>query len=212
MTLPFTRDAFLDVFGLYNASYWPAAMLLWVMTAWAAVQLLRGRAAAHPLIASTLVVLWAWGGIVYHMALFARINPAAMLFGALFVVEAIVLAWQAAIGRLQFARPEPHRLVIGLTIVCYALLYPAIVAATGGAYPRMPTFGVPCPTTIATMGFLIAADRPLPRVTAAIPILWAMVGGSAAFLLGVPADLMLLAAAAALTADVLIPARGGISV
>jgi hypothetical protein len=64
---------------------------------------------------------------------------------------------------------------------------------------------VPCPTTILTIGFLLAVDRSLPRLVAVIPLLWAFIGGSAAFLFGVRADLMLLAAGVALAVDLIRP-------
>jgi hypothetical protein len=80
-------------------------------------------------------------------------------------------------------------------------LYPAIVAAEGHAFPRLPTFGVPCPTTILTIGFLLAADRPLPRLLTLVPIVWALIGGSAALLLGVHADMMLLVGGVVLGID-----------
>ena len=75
--------------------------------------------------------------------------------------------------------------------------------APGHAFPRGPTFGVPYPTTLLTIGWLFAADPPWPKVLALIPIGWAVVGGSAAVLFGVRADLMLWAAGIALTASVL---------
>ena len=87
------------------------------------------------------------------------------------------------------------------------MLYPAIARAEGHAFPRLPTFGVPCPTTILTIGFLLAADRSLPRLVAVIPLVWAVIGGSAAFLLGVRADLMLVAAGIALAVDMIHPRR-----
>jgi hypothetical protein len=66
----------------------------------------------------------------------------------------------------------------------------------------VPTFGVPCPTTILTIGFLLAADSPVPRLVTVVPILWALVGGSAALLFDVRADLMLWVAGLALIGDV----------
>jgi hypothetical protein len=69
--------------------------------------------------------------------------------------------------------------------------------------PRLPTFGVPCPTTILTIGFLLATDRLLPRSVAVVPLVWAFIGGSAAFLLGVRADAMLLAAGIVLAIDII---------
>jgi len=71
----------------------------------------------------------------------------------------------------------------------------------------MPTFGVPCPTTILTIGFFLAANRPLPRMITLTPIVWAFIGASPAFLLGVRADLMLLVAGIALAIEMISPRR-----
>jgi hypothetical protein len=74
----------------------------------------------------------------------------------------------------------------------YALLvYPALSMVTGHHYPEMPTFGLPCPTTIFTVGVLALAKPPVPRVVLIVPILWSLIGVQAAFLLGVPQDLAL---------------------
>jgi hypothetical protein len=62
--------------------------------------------------------------------------------------------------------------------------------------PRAPAFGVPCPTTIFTAGLLLAT--PLSRWLLVIPIVWSLVGGSAAFLFGMTPDLMLFATAVTL--------------
>jgi uncharacterized protein DUF6064 len=63
-----------------------------------------------------------------------------------------------------------------------------------------------CPTTILTIGLLMAA-RPMPVVTAIIPIIWSLIGGSAAILFGVSADLMLLVAGAGLFVHIIVTLR-----
>ena len=62
------------------------------------------------------------------------------------------------------------------------------------SYPRAPSFGVPCPTTILTAGLLLLLPRREARLVAVIPVIWAAIGGSAAFLLAIRADLALLLA------------------
>ena len=62
----------------------------------------------------------------------------------------------------------------------------------------MPTFGVPCPTVLLTAGFLLAATPSAARVALVVPVVWSFLGGSAAFLLGIWADLALPLAGAAL--------------
>jgi Family of unknown function (DUF6064) len=66
-----------------------------------------------------------------------------------------------------------------------------------GSVLKIPTFGLPCPTTIFTAGLLLLA-APHSRTLAIVPIVWSVVGGSAAFLLGVSADYALPVAGAAL--------------
>jgi len=64
--------------------------------------------------------------------------------------------------------------------------------AFGHRYPRVPTFGLPCPTTIFTLGILLLASFPFPKSVFIVPFLWSVVGTSAAFQLGVLQDLSLL--------------------
>src|SRR6478735_636787 len=51
------------------------------------------------------------------------------------------------------------------------------------ADPAVPTFGLPCPTTIFTIGVLLFAKAPVPRSAFIVPVLWALVGSTAAFTL-----------------------------
>jgi len=53
---------------------------------------------------------------------------------------------------------------------------------------------VPCPTDILTIGALLTSRRRVPAAVAVIPIVWGMIGGSAAVLLAVPTDYVLLGA------------------
>jgi Family of unknown function (DUF6064) len=58
------------------------------------------------------------------------------------------------------------------------------------------TVGLPCPTTIFTIGVLAFAVPPCPRSPLIVPVLWCFVGAQAAILLSVRPDLGLIAAAA----------------
>ncbi len=72
----------------------------------------------------------------------------------------------------------------------YALVvYPAWSYLAGQSFLETPTFGLPCPTTIFTMGLLAGLTRPYPRSVFVVPVLWSLVGVQAAFLLSVPQDL-----------------------
>jgi hypothetical protein len=200
--LPFTPADFFDVFGRYNTNLWPAALALWVASAALVAAAIRMREPPHRALSALLAVHWAWSGLAYHAAFFTRINPAAWLFATLFLAQAALLVWYGVVrGRLRFSSSSSPRGVVAGALVIYSLLYPVVNLTLGMTYPRVPIFGVPCPTTIFTAGLLLAASPPDWRL-ATIPVLWSMVGGSAALLLGVGADLILFLAGGLLVANV----------
>jgi hypothetical protein len=194
--LPFTVEQFFGVFRAYNVAVWPAQPVLLALGVLLVVLALRRPDAASRLIAAVLAFLWAWMGIAYHLLFFAAINPVARVFGAFFLLQAaLLLAFGVARRRLAFARVSPARTAAGSALAAYALVgYPALGWLAGHRYPGIPTFGVPCPTTILTLALLLFVRPPFPWSIAVIPLLWSAVGSTAAFALGVPQDLGLLAA------------------
>jgi hypothetical protein len=141
--------------------------------------------------------------IAYHFVFFTRINPAAVAFGGLFLLAAALFVSHAHAGTIRFRRPGVSD-APALLLVTYALIaYPAINALTGHVYPRTPTFGLPCPTTIFTLGLLLLARRPVGAGLFVVPIFWSAIGTYAALRLGVVADYGLPAAVLVTTAVLL---------
>jgi hypothetical protein len=199
MDLPFTHDQFLDVFGAYNRILWPAAAALWVVTFVVVVRLWRVESRASRMVASLLTLHWGWSGLAYHLAFFRHVNNAAVLFGGLFLVQAGLFAWVGVMRpKLTFSAPSRFWKRIGAGLIFYGLAYPALGLVDRLEYPRMPTFGIPCPTTILTIGLLFMVPKEQVRFLGAIPFLWTVVGGSAAYLLDIHADLALPVAGVAL--------------
>lgn len=200
MELPFTRAEFLQVFAEYNESIWPLQLLTAALGLLALALLFSRRRWADRGIAGVLALLWAFTGVGYHWLFFAKANPAAYLFGGLFLVAAsIFLVEGVARNRIRFELAMGLRGWLALALVAYALLvYPILGLLKTHPYPETPLFGVaPCPTTIFTLGLLLLAAYRRPLLLGAVPLTWAVIGGSAAFLLHVPQDLGLLAAAVA---------------
>jgi hypothetical protein len=196
--LPFTRDQFFAVFGEYNTAVWPAQVGLYFLALVAAGMVALGWRSSRPWVLGVLALLWLWAGIVYHLLFFTRINGAAWAFGLLFVLEGGLLAWYAlSLRRIDLERPTRWQGWLGAALITYALvLYPLLGFAAGGGIRQLPVLGVPCPTAIFTFGLFFCLAPRLPRVLLAVPLFWAAVGGSAAFLLAVPQDLGLAAAGA----------------
>ena len=194
--LPFTREQFLAVFVQYNAGVWPAQIVAYLLGIAMVILVFVPTTGRNRLIALGLAAMWGWTGVVYHWGYFSAINQAAPLFAALFVRQAVRFLYYGAIReRLKFRASCGPRAWVGWALVGYAaVLYPLIGFRIGHSFEEVPMFGItPCPVTIFTLGLLLLA-APMPRGLLAIPFLWSLVGGSAAFLLGVPQDWVLLLA------------------
>ncbi len=99
--------------------------------------------------------------------------------------------------RLRFRFQPTLRGFAGALLLGYGLAaYPLLGYAAGHRYPATPTFGLPCPTTIYTLGLLLWAERPMPRWLLTVPLVWSAIGASAALQLGVLEDLGLVVAGA----------------
>jgi hypothetical protein len=192
--LPFDREQFFAVFADYNRAVWPVQALAYLLALAAVALMLRRARAAERAVPALLALMWAWTGIAYHALFFAAINKAALAFAALFVLQALGFAQVALQDGLRFSPHRGARAACGWALVAYAVIaYPLIGLATGHGWPALPMFGVtPCPITLFTFGVLLLAQSPLPRRLLVIPLLWALIGGSAAWLLGVAQDWPLL--------------------
>ena len=192
MKLPFTVEEFLNVFKQYNTSVFPA-QLLFVLTAVCAIYFLfREKNSSGKVICFILSALWLWMGAVYHLIFFSVINPLAYGFGGLFLVEGVLL-FVYAFRLPSFSFKRSLFTISGCILLIYALIiYPLVGSFTDHSYPYSPTFGVPCPTTIFTIAIFLLADKRIPFYLIFIPILWTAIGFSAAFILGIYEDAMLI--------------------
>jgi hypothetical protein len=197
--LPFTSEQFRSVFVDYNSSIWPTQIAAYLLGGIAVALLFRKAQEGDRIIAGILALMWVWTGIFYHGLWFSSINKAAWIFAVLFIVQGCYLFYAGTFRRqIRFGLRPGLPAVIGGGFVAYAaIIYPLIGAAIGHGWPEMPMFGVtPCPVTIFTFGLFLLTVRPVPRWLFVIPVVWSLIGGSAAMLLQVPQDWLLLASGA----------------
>ncbi|AKU12767.1 hypothetical protein AzCIB_2874 [Azoarcus sp. CIB] len=196
MPLPFSAEQFYEVFRAYNDAVWPAQVLLLALAVTALTLVIWPRTWSGVVIAGILGVLWAWLALAYHLAFFSRINPLAYVFSGASFAGALTFLWQGVVRRrLRFSWQGGARSIVGLALVVFALVvYPLWSWYAGHSYPYMPTFGLPCPTTLFTIGLLAFLVPSYPRSPFVVPVLWCFVGAQAAFLLGVPQDFSLFVA------------------
>jgi hypothetical protein len=201
MNLPFTIAAFLQVFQDYNAAIWPVQTIALALGLIPLAALVWSREDLLRLALVALAALWALVGLGYHLMFFARINPVAPVFAALFVLQAVLFQASAIWPfdlRLRVGRDLQS--AIGLGVVAYSVvIYPILGFWAGHGGMAGPLFGVaPCPTTIFTLGLLILAQGRWRLWLSVIPLLWSAIGLAAALQLGIAEDLGLPLAGTAL--------------
>jgi hypothetical protein len=199
--LPFTAEALFALVARYNQALWPAPPLVLALGLLALLPTLRpARAGCRPAdagdraVAAFLALAWLWVGVFHHGLRFAAINFAAPAYGALFVLEGLLLAWSGVVrGGLAFrARGGPlGRAGFGLAAAALVLL-PLADGLSGRGWWAVRLVGLaPEPTAAFTLGMLLLARGRATLPLAVLPLLWTLVAGVTAWILAIPQDLAL---------------------
>ena len=208
MTLPFTAGQFMGVLERYNDMMWPAAILLPAIGLICFGLLFSERASSRRAVLLIVGSLWTWTAVAYHLRFFRAINPAAGWLAMLTLVQAVMF-FSAMFDETRPNRRDAGAFIGGTLMMIALLLYPALGYLAGHRYPEMATFGLPCPTTIFTIGVLAWMHDELSWRYAVIPLLWSLVGAIAALELGMVEDLLLPGAAIAFFALAVAKAQQG---
>ena len=213
MKLPFSLEQFLGIFQTYNNAIWPTQILLNLLALIAIILAFRKISASSKIISAILGFLWLWTGVVYHLVYFSSINKAAYVFGTLCVFQGLIFFFAGVYrSSLSFRFQSNVQGIIGALFILYALvIYPVSGYLLGHIYPASPTFGAPCPTTIFTFGLFLWTDKIFPRYILVIPLLWSIIGFTAALSLTIREDVGLLIAGLLGTLLILLRKRGQIS-
>lgn len=208
-------EALPDLFARYNPAVWPGHVIAYGLgTGVIALLAWRPGTFTNRVTATVLAGAWLWLGVVFFGMFATRSAPLlAEIYVGLFIVQALLVVRAAVAGRLVFTAGQGVSGILGWVIVAFALVvYPVLGLALGHGYPEAPLFGMaPCPTTIATFGFLLLARAPLPRHLLAIPLVWAVMGPLAAVPQGMSEDIGLVVAGVVAATVVIIRDRRAVS-
>ena len=130
------------------------------------------------------------------------------------MLEGVLLVLLGVVGGKVVFRPASGAGAwAGVGLLSFSLIvYPIWGYFLGQRFPAFPTFGLPCPTTIFSIGVLMFAERAGIRVLLIVPVLWTFIGLVAAFSLGVTEDLSLLVAGVVGMGAILRSTRGKVQV
>lgn len=190
MNIPFTTEQFFNVMKNYNIDVWPMQVLLNIFALTTVLFAMKKIKLSDKIISFILSFFWLWMGLVYHVIYFTSINKAAYVFGIFFIIQGILFfVFGVLKNDLSFQLKSDLNGIAGAILILYALLiYPVLGAIFGHTYPSNPTFGLPCPTTIFTFGILLCAIKKIQIYILIIPLLWSLMGFSAALNMGVKED------------------------
>ncbi len=194
MDLPFSAAVMDATVGRYNTAIWPLQIVAHTLLLAALVLVRRPAHNAGRAIAAALAILWTWVGIGFHFGPAATIDFAAPLYGGAFVAQAMLLAWLGVVrGRLAFRfRLDAVGWAGGACVAAAIIGAPLLATLAGRSWPSLPLVGTsPDPTALATIGLLLLARGHGRAVLLAIPLLWALISGLTAWMLGTPEGLTL---------------------
>jgi Family of unknown function (DUF6064) len=186
--LLFSPRTYYRLFELYNLAIWPAHVVALVLAA-AILGLLLARAAWQGrAILAILAGCWLWVAWAYLLERYDTINWTARYFAIAFVLQAVLLLWQAAFGRICIRLRSDMAKGFGLAIFLFAvLLYPTIAPMVGRPWMQAEVFGIaPDPTAIATMGILLVANERARWELLAIPLAWCGISTTTLWTMGSP--------------------------
>jgi len=205
--LPYSAEVYFALLAEYNRASFPAAVLgpalglavlAWI---WTGSPPGRARRAAGG-IAALLAAAWAWVGWAHQLRYMAELDFLAPSYGAAWLAQAALFALLAARpGTLAFGFRGDLRGLAGLTVALLGLVgYPLALLSLGQDWRALPLVGAaPNPTALFTVGLLLAMRERPPRILFVIPLAWAVVAATSAYLLRFPLDYAVGAAIAAAT-------------
>lgn len=209
--IPFTAEVLFSLYGRYNTAWGVIPIAGYALCILALIMALRPFSASGRIISAILAAIWIWIGAVFHFGAMAPLNWGAWIFGAVFILEGVLLAWQGGVReRLDIRLLPGLRGTAGLALLAFALAYPALEMGLGYRWPQLQLPGtLPAPTVLATIAFLLMTQsRGAAIGLAIIPLLWALIDGAASAVLGIWQDVaMALATAAAFLLLLFAPKR-----
>jgi hypothetical protein len=191
--LPFTAEILFASFEQYNRALWPLLILAPALALAAVVLALRPVRHGARAIGALLALAWLWVGIGYHLLHFATLDFAAPVYGALFVLQGVLLVWTGVVrDRLVFGFGADLFGWCGLALALAAIAWPLADGLIGHDWTSVRVAGLaPGPTAVFTLGLLLLTAGRAPLHLALIPLLWTLVAGARAWILAIPQDLAL---------------------
>jgi hypothetical protein len=137
-----------------------------------------------------LGMLWLYSGVFYFLIYLPEYSQMGYFYGGLFILQGLFFFYEAFFrNKLSFGFQKSAKDITAYIIILTGLLiYPLATIASGHHIPEIMTLGLPGPTVIFTLGFLLLGTNRNPLYLVLIPSLWGLVGFTLSLSAGVYVD------------------------
>jgi hypothetical protein len=177
MKASFSIEQLLTIFEHHNQTFWLIHILAYVLGIIVLVLLFRKSDTRNKIINNTLAIFWLWTGVVFFILYFGQIYKPAYIFGALFIIQALLFTLPRLRSNLSYHYAKDIYSIIGIIFILYAMIgYPLVGLLVNHIYPATPAFTLaPCPLVIFTFGVFLNTEK-TPKLYLVIPLFWAISG------------------------------------
>jgi len=162
--------------GTYNNAIFPMQIIIMIVAIILTYFLFaKPGTKTNKLMKAYLAFTFAWNGIIFFL-IFGKELPGIFLGAPLFIIVAILFAWDIFGNKTQLRFPDiKWQRYLMMFWILLAFLYPLIGLAFGHYYPKTCIFGVmPCPTTVFALALLVAAIPKVDKKVYVLLLVWAL--------------------------------------
>ena len=195
--LPYSAEAYLALFVDYNQDIRPVPALAIFLAAGIIALAVRSTQDRGRLICGLLAAGWAWTGAVWFFLYFRDLNFAAPLYGALFLLQSVLVGWLGVVRRRIDIRFDGSAAsIVGLGVMAVAAIgMPLLDWLIGSSWTETRlALLAPGTTAALTAGVLLLSAARARYFLMAIPAIWLLATGLHGWILDMPRDYILAAA------------------
>jgi len=173
MLYSLNNNEFLGLIAQYNQSMYPLQILLFILGLLAVILIHLRQHKKNTFTAIILGILWIYNGIIYFFIYLPQHSQMSYFYGSLFMLQGFFFFYEAFFrNKLYFEFKKSAKDITAYIIILTGLLvYPILGIAIGYYMQEIMSIGLPGPTTIFTLGFLLLGTKRNPLYLVLIPSL-----------------------------------------
>jgi len=177
----------------YNQMVYPWQLMLMAEMVFAMMILKVKKKVKNRMINLILSVAWLWSFIFYFLISLTEYTTVAYIYGFAFLLQSIFFMYEGFFrSDLSYDFNNIARHYTGFAMILLGLfIYPILGLGLGKDFQNTLMAGLPGPTIVITLGFLLMTVRRIPVYLLVIPVLWSLSQAMISFKIFRPEDIIL---------------------